>query len=188
MTRRRIGNKSATRGMINAPPIECLHLGPGRSTSCRPSFERWTTFSRYAIGQSLTTCTQKLCNPPSLQAQRRHMAIRPPAPRYLGYTGSRAPLPFAERLLRLQTPNAAQSAVLNFAMPGNRRDMTVRIVPLRSREASESRVGGTAVDRLNLVAVLSKTLWARTRRPLPAYTRATMPVVFIPLHSPSGHD
>ena len=50
--------------------------------------------------------------------------------------------------------------------------MTVRVVSLRSREASEARVGGTAAERAALVAELSERLWAVTGRPLPTYTRA----------------
>ena len=71
-------------------------------------------------------------------------------------------------------------------MPRNRRDMTVRLVPLDSREAGDARVGGTAAERILLVATLSEMLWAHTRRPLPTYTRATMPVAFTPLRSPPG--
>ena len=54
--------------------------------------------------------------------------------------------------------------------------MTVRIVPLRSNEAGDARVGGTVDDRLALVAVLSRRAWELTGQPLPSYTRATMPV------------
>jgi hypothetical protein len=61
-------------------------------------------------------------------------------------------------------------------MPSSRNAMTVRIVPLGSREAGDARVGGTPAERLRLVARLSEALWVRTGRPLPNYTRATMPV------------
>jgi hypothetical protein len=61
-------------------------------------------------------------------------------------------------------------------MATDRRDMTVRVVPLRSDEAGDSRVGGTAAERLALVGKLSEELWARTHRPLPTYSRATMPI------------
>ncbi len=54
--------------------------------------------------------------------------------------------------------------------------MTVRLVPLHSREASEARVGGSVAERVALVARLSEMLWTRTGRPLPGYTRATMPI------------
>jgi len=66
-------------------------------------------------------------------------------------------------------------------MPTNRRDMTGRVVSLQSPEASDARVPGTVAERLHLVKELSEMLWARTRRPLPAYTRATMPVVITSL-------
>ena len=61
--------------------------------------------------------------------------------------------------------------------------MTVRVVPLRSREAGEARVGGTVAERIALVAELSKMLWTRTGNPLPSYTRATMPVAIVPLRA-----
>lgn len=64
-----------------------------------------------------------------------------------------------------------------------RRDMTVRIVPLGSPEANESRVGGTIAERVALVAELSAMLWVHTGRPLPVYTRATMPVIVTTLAS-----
>ncbi len=54
--------------------------------------------------------------------------------------------------------------------------MTVRIVSLHSRDAGDARVGGTASDRLALVAKLSARAWALTGRELPKYTRSTMPV------------
>lgn len=67
-----------------------------------------------------------------------------------------------------------------------RRDMTVRVVPLHSREAGEATVGGTIAERLALVARLSETSWALTGRPLPAYTRATIPVVVTTLEAHTG--
>ena len=54
--------------------------------------------------------------------------------------------------------------------------MTARIVPLRSDEASDARVEGTAAERLALLAELSRRMWDLTKRPLPSYTRASMPV------------
>jgi hypothetical protein len=58
-----------------------------------------------------------------------------------------------------------------------RRDqMTVRVVPLRSNEAGDARVGGTADERLALVTELSRRAWQLTGKPFPSYTRATMPV------------
>ncbi len=73
-------------------------------------------------------------------------------------------------------------------MPRDRRDMTVRVVSLHSREASDARVEGTAAERIALVAELSKRLWAATGRPLPTYTRATMPIVLTTLHARSDRD
>ena len=54
--------------------------------------------------------------------------------------------------------------------------MTARVVPLRSDEAADARVSGTAEERLMLLGELSRRMWALTQRPLPAYTRSTMPV------------
>lgn len=53
--------------------------------------------------------------------------------------------------------------------------MTGRVVPLRSDEASDARVGGTAAERLALVRELSERMWALSGRPVPTYTRATIP-------------
>ena len=61
-------------------------------------------------------------------------------------------------------------------MRRDRSRMTARIVPLRSDEAGDSRVAGTAAERLALLAELSRRMWALTRLPVPSYTRATMPV------------
>lgn len=54
--------------------------------------------------------------------------------------------------------------------------MTGRVVPLASDAAGDARVGGTIEERLALVAVLSRRAWALSQRPLPTYTRQTMPV------------
>ena len=69
-----------------------------------------------------------------------------------------------------------------------RGDMTVRVVPLNSREAADARVGGSVAERMALVARLSETQWALTRRPLPVYTRATMAVVAVPLCEQADRD
>lgn len=53
----------------------------------------------------------------------------------------------------------------------------VRIVPLASDEAGDGYVEGTVDDRLALVARLSRRAWAATGRPIPSYTRATIPIV-----------
>jgi len=58
-----------------------------------------------------------------------------------------------------------------------RPDMTARVVALHSRQAGGALVGGTVASRLILVAQLSETAWSLTGRPLPVYTRSTMPVV-----------
>ncbi|MCE2903314.1 MAG: hypothetical protein ACK6DP_06985 [Gemmatimonas sp.] len=61
-------------------------------------------------------------------------------------------------------------------MSDARRQMTVRVVSLRSAEAGDSRVAGTPSERVALVGVLSARLWALTQQPLPVYHRAEMPV------------
>ena len=73
-------------------------------------------------------------------------------------------------------------------MATDRRDMTLRVVPLQSDEAGDNRVGGTAAERVALVGKLSEELWARTHRPLPAYTRATMPVNLTTLRAQTHRD
>jgi hypothetical protein len=65
--------------------------------------------------------------------------------------------------------------------------MTARIVPLGSREAGAPPCPPSVPERLALVARLSREAWALARRPLPAYSRATMPVRLTPL-SQQGRD
>ena len=55
--------------------------------------------------------------------------------------------------------------------------MTARVVPLGSPEAGDPRMGGTLEERVAAVAELSAEGWRLSGRPLPVYTRATMPVV-----------
>jgi hypothetical protein len=64
--------------------------------------------------------------------------------------------------------------------------MTVRVVPLGSPEASQVPVVGTMAERVGLVRRLSAMLWAATGRPLPSYTRATMPIMFRGLRDPAA--
>lgn len=61
-------------------------------------------------------------------------------------------------------------------MTARKRDVQVRVVSLRSAEAGDARVPGTPAERVALVAELSLRAWTLTGRPLPSYTRATMPV------------
>ncbi len=63
--------------------------------------------------------------------------------------------------------------------------MTARVVSLRSREAGEPPCPPTPVERIAAVTQLSVEMWALTGRPLPAYSRATMPVVVTTL---GAHD
>jgi hypothetical protein len=70
----------------------------------------------------------------------------------------------------------------------SRRKMTVRVVPLQSRAAGNAIVSGTAAERLALVADLSAMSWELTGKPLPRYTRATMPVVLTTLQAQGASD
>lgn len=63
----------------------------------------------------------------------------------------------------------------------NRARMTARVVPLTSAEAGDSRTGGTLDQRVAAVADLTAEAWRLAGRPLPTYTRATMPVVLATL-------
>ena len=54
--------------------------------------------------------------------------------------------------------------------------MTARVVPLDSDEAGDARVAGTASERLAVLAELSRRMWELTKRPLPTYSRKTIPV------------
>lgn len=66
--------------------------------------------------------------------------------------------------------------------------MTIRVVSLHSREAGDARVGGSAEERLALLARLSEMSWRLTGRAMPSYTRANMPVVLRTLSSQSDAD
>ena len=55
--------------------------------------------------------------------------------------------------------------------------MTVRVVPLTSREAGDPRMGGTPAERVAAVAELTELAWKLAGRPFPTYTRATIPVI-----------
>ena len=64
--------------------------------------------------------------------------------------------------------------------------MTARVVPLASAEAGDPRMGGTVEQRLAAVTQLSSEAWALSGRPLPAYTRDTMPIVIVTLRDHAG--
>lgn len=61
-------------------------------------------------------------------------------------------------------------------MPSDRTRMTARVVALTSREAGDPRMAGTVDERVAAVTTLSLEAWRLAGRPLPTYTRATMPV------------
>lgn len=58
-----------------------------------------------------------------------------------------------------------------------RRRMTAPVVPQGSAEAGDSRMGGSAIERVAAVTTLTLESWRLSGRPFPAYTRATMPAV-----------
>ncbi len=64
--------------------------------------------------------------------------------------------------------------------------MTVRIVPLRSDEAGDHRVGGTPDERAAAVTELTMEVWRLARRPFPTYVRSDMPVVRATLMNHAG--
>lgn len=68
----------------------------------------------------------------------------------------------------------------------DRTRMTARVVPLSSPEAGDPRTGGSLEDRLVAVAELTAEAWRLAGRPLPTYTRATMPVVLATLRDHRG--
>lgn len=61
-------------------------------------------------------------------------------------------------------------------MKTDRRNMTVRVVALKSDEAGDGRVGGTPAQRLLLVADLSERMWSLTGQPVPKYSRGAIPL------------
>lgn len=78
-----------------------------------------------------------------------------------------------------------RSGVINFRVMDRSR-MTARVVPLTSREAGDPPTGGTIEERLAAVAALTAEAWRLSGRPLPTYTRDTMPVVLARLKDHSG--
>lgn len=66
-------------------------------------------------------------------------------------------------------------------MAKDRSGMTVRVVPLESRDAGDARMGGTVTERLAVVKQLTEMGWGLANLPFPTYTRATMPVVLTTL-------
>lgn len=66
--------------------------------------------------------------------------------------------------------------------------MTVRVVPLTSREAGDPRMGGTIDERVAAVAALTEAAWRLSGRPFPSYTRATMPASVTTLAEQSDGD
>jgi hypothetical protein len=68
----------------------------------------------------------------------------------------------------------------------DRSRMTARVVPLRSNEAGDPRMGGTVDERVAAVTMLTLETWRLAGRQLPTYSRATMPVVIATLKDHAG--
>lgn len=66
--------------------------------------------------------------------------------------------------------------------------MTVRIVSLESDEAGDARMGGTVEARVAAVAQLTLEAWRLADRPIPSYTRTTMPIARRTLRDPSPRE
>jgi hypothetical protein len=64
--------------------------------------------------------------------------------------------------------------------------MAARVVPLRSIEAGDPRMGGTVDERVAAVTMLTLETWRLAGRQLPTYSRATMPVVIATLKDHAG--
>jgi len=62
-----------------------------------------------------------------------------------------------------------------------KRRMTYRVVDVASKEAADSHLGATPAERLSVFAELSRAAWLATGRPLPQYTRATIPIRLVML-------
>lgn len=62
-------------------------------------------------------------------------------------------------------------------MGKRRSNITARVVHLTSPEAGDPRMGGTLEERVAAVAELTIAAWRLAGRPLPDYSRATMPIV-----------
>lgn len=58
----------------------------------------------------------------------------------------------------------------------HRRDMSGRVVPLESRKAGEPPCPPSVEERLALMTRLSREAWELSRRAIPSYTRAAIPV------------
>lgn len=82
----------------------------------------------------------------------------------------------AERLMTHGDREAWRLGVRLITDTSDRRRMTARVVPLSSSEAADPRTGGTLAERLAAVSALSAEAWRLSGRPLPQYTRATMPI------------
>ena len=73
-------------------------------------------------------------------------------------------------------------------MATDRSKMAVRLVPLQSHEAGDALMDGTVAERVAVVPELTALGWALAKLPLPAYTRATMPVAITTVAAQGDSD
>ncbi len=71
-------------------------------------------------------------------------------------------------------------------MDSRRSDMTARVLPLTDRRVADASVEADGGTRQALVYHLSVAAWQQTGRPMPSYTRATMPAVRFVRESAAG--
>ena len=64
-------------------------------------------------------------------------------------------------------------------MPKDRSHMTVRVLSLSDPKVGDAFVDAGGSTRQAMVYHLSLAAWRQTGRPMPVYTRATLPVVCI---------
>lgn len=69
-----------------------------------------------------------------------------------------------------------------------RTDLTWRVVPAGSAEASDAHLGTTCVERSAMVTELSRLAWIASGRPFPRYERAKIPVRFATLREQGSSD
>ena len=70
----------------------------------------------------------------------------------------------------------------------SRREMTYRVVGLESSEASAAPQPRSQEEGSRMMAELSLAAWQTSGRPLPSYTRATMPVRLTTLQALARSD
>lgn len=73
-------------------------------------------------------------------------------------------------------------------MAPNRHHMTARVRSLREEGSGDVTAGATPAECVALVEELTREAWALARRPLPTYTRSTMPIRVVRLRTPIAEN